>query len=72
MESMVIGTADGLSRFRSLLERYRKGVVNPVTIANGFVYLSGMLPFEPKSGEIAPQAPFEQQCERVLAQLRAS
>lgn len=52
--------------FSSYLERYRKGVVNPVTIANGFVYLSGMPPFEPKSGEIAP-APFEQQCERVLA-----
>jgi len=36
-------------------ERYRKGgVVNPVMIANGFVYLFGMPPFDPKSGEIAP------------------
>ena len=56
--------------FSSYLERYRKGVVNPVTIANGFVYLSGMPPFDPETGEIAP-APFEQQCERVLAQLKA-
>ena len=42
----------------------------PVTIANGFVYLSGMPPFDPETGEIKP-APFEQQCERVLAQLKA-
>ena len=28
------------------LERYRKGgVAHPVTIANGFVYLSGLPPF---------------------------
>jgi 2-iminobutanoate/2-iminopropanoate deaminase len=29
-----------------------------------------MPPFDPETGEIAP-APFEQQCERVLAQLKA-
>ena len=45
-------------------------MVNPVTIANGFVYLSGMPPFDPQTGEITP-APFEQQCERVMAQLKA-
>lgn len=56
--------------FSSYLERYRKGVVNPVTIANGFVYLSGMPPFDPDTGEIK-QVPFEQQCERVMAQLKA-
>ena len=48
----------------------KRRVVNPVTIANGFVYLSGMPPFDPQSGEITP-APFEQQCERVMAQLKA-
>ena len=38
------------------LERYRKGgVAHPVTIANGFVYLSGLPPFDPESGEIKPQ-----------------
>src|SRR6516164_6134175 len=52
------------------LERYRKGgVVYPVTIANGFVYLSGLPPFDPESGEIKPQ-PFERQCELVLEQLK--
>ena len=56
--------------FSTYLERYRKGTVNPVTIANGFVYLSGMPPFDPETGEITP-APFEQQCERVMAQLKA-
>ena len=41
------------------LERYRKGgVAHPVTIANGFVYLSGLPPFDPESGDIKPQ-PFE-------------
>ena len=51
------------------LERYRKGVVYPATIANGFVYLSGMPPFDPETGEIKPVT-FEQQCERVMAQLK--
>ncbi len=52
------------------LERYRKSsTVYPVTIANGLVFLSGLPPFEPETGEIKP-APFEQQCERVMAQLK--
>jgi 2-iminobutanoate/2-iminopropanoate deaminase len=52
------------------LERYRKGgVVQPVTIANGLVFLSGLPPFDPDSGEIG-KMPFERQCERVLEQLK--
>src|SRR5262249_15908392 len=52
------------------LERYRKGgVAYPVTIANGFVYLSGLPPFDPESGDVKPQA-FERQCELVLQQLK--
>ena len=54
----------------SYLERYRKGAIAyPVTIANGFVFLSGMPPFDPQSGEIKP-ASFEHQCELVLAQMK--
>ena len=52
------------------LESYRKnGHVCPVTIADGVVYLSGIPPFDPDTGEIKPVA-FEQQCERVMAQLK--
>jgi 2-iminobutanoate/2-iminopropanoate deaminase len=51
------------------LERYKNGgVAHPVTIANGLVYLSGLPPFDPETGEIKKVA-FEQQCELVLDQL---
>jgi len=53
----------------SYLERYRKAQAFPVTVANGFVYLSGLPPFDPETGEIA-QAPFERQAELVLAQMK--
>ena len=52
------------------LERYRKGgVAHPVTIANGFVYLSGLPPFDPETGEIK-RAAFERQVELVLDQMK--
>lgn len=52
------------------LESYRKnGLVCPVTIADGVVYLSGIPPFDPQTGEIK-QVAFELQCERVMAQLK--
>jgi 2-iminobutanoate/2-iminopropanoate deaminase len=51
------------------LERYRKARSFPVSIANGFVFVSGLPPFDPETGEIKPVA-FEQQAERVLAQLK--
>ena len=52
------------------LERYRKnGFVCPVTIANGVVYLSGIPPFDPETGEIKPVA-FELQSELVMEQLK--
>jgi 2-iminobutanoate/2-iminopropanoate deaminase len=52
------------------LERYRKGkMATPITIANGLVFLSGLPPFDPETGELKPR-PYEQQCELVMAQLK--
>jgi enamine deaminase RidA (YjgF/YER057c/UK114 family) len=42
----------------SYLERRRKGPIYPVIVANGFVYLSGLPPFDPETGDIK-QLPFE-------------
>jgi len=53
----------------SYLERYRNGPVHLVTIANDFVYLSGLPPFDPETGDIKP-APFERQVELVLEQMK--
>jgi 2-iminobutanoate/2-iminopropanoate deaminase len=51
------------------LERRRKGPIYPVTVANGFVYLSGLPPFDPETGDVK-QAPFERQAEIVLDQMK--
>src|SRR5258708_5179598 len=53
----------------SYLERRRKGPIYPVVIANGFVYLSGLPPFDPATGDVEP-APFERQAELVLDQMK--
>jgi 2-iminobutanoate/2-iminopropanoate deaminase len=51
------------------LERRRKGPIYPVVVANGFVFLSGLPPFDPETGDIKP-APFERQAEIVLDQMK--
>lgn len=51
------------------LERRRKGPIYPVAIAHGFVYLSGLPPFEPGTGEIK-RVPFARQAEIVLDQMK--
>ena len=55
--------------FSSYLERRRKGPIYPVTVANGFVFLSGLPPFDPETGDIKP-FPFERQVALVLDQMR--
>lgn len=53
----------------SYLERRRKGPIYPVIVARGLVYLSGLPPFDPDTGEVRPM-PFERQAEIVLDQMK--
>ncbi len=52
----------------SYIERV-KAPVSVVTRHNGTIYVSGLPPFDPKTGEIA-QGPIERQAELVLEQLK--
>jgi 2-iminobutanoate/2-iminopropanoate deaminase len=51
------------------LERRRKGPIYPVIVAGETVYVSGLPPFDPETGEIKP-APFVRQSELVLQQMK--
>lgn len=55
--------------FSSYLERRRKGPIYPVVIADGFVFLSGLPPFDPTTGEVTAMN-FERQVEIVLEQMK--
>jgi 2-iminobutanoate/2-iminopropanoate deaminase len=51
------------------LERRRKGPIYPVIVAGESVYVSGLPPFDPQTGEIK-RVPFARQSELVLEQMR--
>ncbi len=53
----------------SYVERRRKGTFYPAVVANGLVFLSGMPPFDPESGEVRVCS-FERQSEIVLDQMK--
>ena len=55
--------------FSTYLERRRKAPINPVVVAGGFVFVSGLPPFDPETGDITPHS-LARQTEIVLEQMK--
>ena len=55
--------------FSTYLERRRKGPIYPVIVAGETVYVSGLPPFDPDTGEIK-RLPFKRQADIVLDQMK--
>src|SRR3954453_17051877 len=55
--------------FSTYLERRRKGPIFPVIVAGETVYVSGLPPFAPDTGEVR-RVPFERQAKIVLDQMK--
>ena len=62
-------TAIRVEPISTWLERRRRGPIYPVIVAGETVYVSGLPPFDPQTGEIT-RAPFARQAELVLEQMK--